>query len=106
MRLYKDRGRLLPLQSGGKEQSESDHKEHWTLQSDSDHKECWTLQSDSDHKEYWTLQSDSEHKQHWKLHSDSDQHVTQQAILSVCVLMISVLWAAELPVRMLCTVRL
>ena len=28
VRLYEDRGHSLPLQSGGKEQSDSDHKEH------------------------------------------------------------------------------
>jgi len=70
VRLYKDRGRSLPLQSGAKEQSDSDRKEQWTL------------------------------------HSERDQYVTQQAILSICVMKVTVLWAAELPVRMLSTVRL
>ena len=87
-------------------QSDSDQKEHWTPQSDREYKEHCILQSDSDHTEHWTIQRESEHKQHWTLQSDSDQHVTQQAMLSVCVPKVSVLWAAELPVRMLSTVRL
>ena len=127
---YEDRDRSLLLQSAGKEQSDSDHKEHRTLQSDSDHREHWTLHSDSEHKEHWTLrsdsdhtehrtlqsdsdhkehrilQSDSDHKEHWTLLSDSDQHDTQQAMLSVCILKVSVLWTAELPVRILSKVRL
>jgi hypothetical protein len=41
VRLYEDRGRSLPLQSGGKEQSDSYIKEQWTLQSNSDHKVQW-----------------------------------------------------------------
>jgi hypothetical protein len=106
VRLYEDWERSLPLQSDGKEQSDSDHKGHWTLQSGTDHKGRLTLQSDSDIKEHWTLQSDSEHRDYWTLQSDSDQHITQHAMLLVCVLKVSVLSAAELPVRMLSTVRM
>jgi hypothetical protein len=98
--LYEDWGRSLPLQSGGKVQSDSDHKEQWTLQKDSEHKEHRRLQSYIDHKEKWTLCSDIDHKENWTLHSNSDQLVTQQAMLSVCVLNVSVLWTAELTDRM------
>ena len=80
VRLYGTRERALQLQSGGKEQSESDRK----------------VQSDSDHKEHWTLQSDSDHKEHWALNSYSDQHFTRHAMLPVRALKFSVLSAAEL----------
>jgi len=40
------------------------------------------------------------------VHSDSDQHVTQHVMFSVCALKVSVLLTAELPVKILSTVRL
>jgi hypothetical protein len=43
VRLYENQGLSLPLQSGGKEQSDSDGKEQLTLQSDSEYEEYWTL---------------------------------------------------------------
>jgi len=84
VRPYGDWGLSLPLHSGGKEQRDSVSKEHWTVESDSDHTEHWTLHGDCEHKDYWTLKC------------DSDQHVTQQAMLSVCALKVNVLWAAEI----------
>ena len=52
VRLYEDWGRSFVLQSGGKEQSDSDHKEHRTLHSDSGQhiQQCYQYM-------YWRLES-------------------------------------------------
>jgi len=51
-------------------------------------------------------QSKRDHKEYWTLHSDRDQHVTQQVMISLSVLKVSVLWAADLPFIKFSTVSL